>query len=218
MIEKIYTFYIKELSFYSLVYKKVNIWLRLLVLSLLLCGFIYMGYYVAYQNSFLLVLGFGFAAIALLLNHCFIVLTIKRNYPEHSISWFSWSGSGFHNDAIRKLETYLRQQNIDKEKSEILQDLLKDKALRERTNSIVFLSCFAVLFVPLWSAYLDHFFEGIKDIELLSKMFVLFLMFIFLISFLMMNLADFRDNIFTRFMKLNKLSDLISEVWLSSNR
>lgn len=215
MIEELIDYYTTNLTFYNLVARKLIWWEKLIpVLLLLAVAVLFVVYYVKLK-IYLLVICLLCLGLALFLGRRFNALKVKELYPQHAISKFSWSTEGFHRDAVQNLNHYFENKGWDENKIQKIQMLIKEKADKERTGSIIFISCLGALFIPLWSVYLDKLMGQFNTIEDLSILFAVLLFLIITVSYVMINLADIRDNFITKFVKLNKLNDLMSEVLVS---
>ncbi|NQX40602.1 hypothetical protein SAMN05421820_1044 [Pedobacter steynii] len=215
MVEELIDYYSTNLTFYNLVTRKLIWWKKLIpVLLFLAVAALFVVYFIKLK-IYLLVLCLPCFGVALFLGRRFNALKVKELYQRHSISKFSWSTEGFHQDAVQNLNGYFERKGWDENKIQKIQELIKEKADKERTGSIIFISCLGALFIPLWNVYLDKLMGQFNTTEDLSILFAVLLFLITAVSYLMINLADIRDNFITRFVKLNKLNELISEVLLS---
>lgn len=215
MIDDLFKFYNDNLTFESAVIKQ-NGFLKNSPFYLLILAYVGSGIsYMITQNYV-----FGIIAIALPVLSVFVgrfinALLIKDKYPNFWSSWISWSSSGFNNMFLDRLEERLK--NIDDNKLDKIQELIKERANRARIPSIVFISTFAGLFIPLWSSYISAIMDNTmkkSGIEVMSLVFLIFLLLIISVSFTSPMLAEIRDSLITRYMKWDRLNYLISDMRL----
>jgi hypothetical protein len=214
MIEEIIGFYRTHLTFYSLVAKKRWRWQTVSVFILLVAIVVLTSKYITtYQISYI-IWSVSLFLVALLLILIFNSLTVKRLYPRFYLSLFKWDKRAFHKEMVLKLKQQLKTMNLDEEKIAKLQTTIINKAEREKVSSIVFMSCIAALFVPLWSAYLSQLMSLFKEVKDLNSVFIFLLMLVIQIAWLMVYLSDFRDSFLTRYLVLNRLNDMITDATL----
>lgn len=214
MIDDLFKFYKDNLTFESAVIRK-NGFLKNSLFYLLILA--YIGFTISYVITQKLV--FGIVAVILILLSVFVgrlinSLSVKALYPNLSISWINWSTSGFNNMFLDRLEEHLK--DMDDNKLDKIQELIKERANRARIPSLVFISTFAGLFIPLWSSYINAIMNSMKkdEIEMVGLVFLMFLLLVISVSFISPMLAEIRDILITRHMKWNRLNDLISEMRL----
>ncbi len=214
MIDDLFNFYKDNLTFESAVIKQ-NGFLKNTLFYLLVLAYVGLGIsYLITQNY-----AFGITAIVLIILSVFVgrfinALLIKAKYPSLWLSCFNWSSKGFNKMFLDRLEIYLK--DIDDSKLDKIQELINERANRAKIPSIIFISTFAGLFIPLWSSYISTTMDLIKEkgIEATGLIFLMFLLLIFSVSFISPMLSEIRDNVITRHMKWNQLNDLISDMRL----
>lgn len=214
MIDDLFKFYKDNLTFESVVIRK-NGFLKNSPFYLLIIAYVGFGISYLITQNFV----FGIIAIIAIILSVFVgsfitALLIKDKFPIFWLSRFNWSTSGLNSMFLDRLEEYLK--DVDNNKLDKIQDLIKERANRARIPSIVFISTFAGLFIPLWSSYINAIMGSMKKcgIEAMGFVFLMFLLLIISVSFLSLMLADIRDSLITRYLKWNRLNDLISDMRL----
>lgn len=214
MIDDLFKFYKDNLTFESAVIRK-NGFLKNGVFYLLICA------YICFGISFMITHNWFFGIIAIIIivtsviwGRVINVLLIKAKYPAFWSSWISWSNSEFNKMFLDRLEDYLKDK--DDNKLDKIQELIKERVNRAKYPSIVFISTFAGLFIPLWSSFINAIMDSMKKngIEMMGFVFLIFSLLIISVSFNSPMFAELRDNLITQYMKWNQLNDLISDMRL----
>ncbi|GGW48690.1 hypothetical protein [Arenibacter certesii] len=217
MINELFEFYKKELTFSSLVTKdnrKISN-LILFVGGILLITFWYLF---ITHNQFLWTVG-GILVVVISF-YLLIYLngkTVKNKFPEMYISTFKWSSNKFNDLFLEKLGEKIKNEselNLD-----LIQKQIKEKENKEKTSSVIIFTLFGALFIPLWSTYIAALMDTYKEnSQIMTFNFLSITFLIFIISFFGYMFLDIRDNLLSDFQKWNKLNNLITEYRIRKNR
>ena len=147
----------------------------------------------------------------------FQLKTIKNLYPESLVSKNKWSIKEIDDRIQKNLDQFLFDNNLKgKAKIEELQKIITEKAKNEKLPYIVYSSCFAVLIIPLWNAYITRILDLFKTNLMFLNFMAFFLAFIVLIiSYVILKLSIINETIFTRYSELNKMNQLLDEYKLT---
>lgn len=217
MINNLFKYYKNNLTFEGAVIRENGFWKNSPFYLLLLT---YIGFVISFtitHSWYFGILAIIFFISSALASKIINASFIKVEFNDFWVSKFSWSRSEFNNMFLDKLEKHLK--NKDDNQLDIIQELIKERANRTKIHSIVFMSTFAGLFIPLWNSYINTVMNSMKKEEIVSMtyLFLIFLLLIISVSLLSPILADIRDILITQYMKWNKLNDLISEMRLRKN-
>lgn len=214
MIEDLYQYYKNNLTFESIVIGKNGFLKNSLFYFSFIAFICLIAVYLLTQDDIWGVVAFIVAIVSAIVGRYTFANMIKRNYPNYYISRFDWSTSGLNGMYLDSLENHLK--NIDDNKLDIIQELIKERANRSRIPSIVAISTFVALVVPLWNAYISAIMDSLKKEGFVAMgfAFIIFLGLIIALSGLSLMFTIARDNLLTRYMSWNRLNNLISEMRL----
>lgn len=211
MIENLIKYYSENLTFYSLVYKK-NGYLKnvILWLGVLICVFV-IGYFLYKEKPYHSLPVFLFLFMFAKLGQYFNATTIKKYYPDIYISRFDWSTEKINLMIYKKLDAYMENNYLD-DNIETIKTLVNKKAMDERVPFFMYSGAFLILFIPLYSGYIDKLLEYFKsDFNALNMVVFSFLVIILTIAFCIPVINSVRDEFLTRYHTLNRLNDLLEE-------
>ncbi len=161
MIEDLFAFYKNNLTFEGAVTRK-NGFLKNSLVYFSLVVFVALGVSFAITHNFVYwILAILFSIIAIFVGKLINASLIKKEYPDLWLSQTSWSTSGFNTKFLKLLQEHLNDK--DDSKLDRIQDLIKERANRERIPSFIFFSTFFGLFIPLWSSYVNTIMDSMKE-------------------------------------------------------
>ncbi len=210
MIDDLFDFYKNELTFYSQVTKEN----KNLKNTIFFSGFIFLFlgflFFIYTKQYFWFVIGTIIFVINSLITVWLEGRTIKDKFPEMYISPFKWNSKKLNELFIDKLGKKIK--NESKSNLDLIQKQIKENADNEKIPSIIIITTLGVLFVPLWSVYISEVMEIYKgNFKLLTITFLLFFIFILIISISARTVIGIRDNLSTDYMKWNRLNYLITQ-------
>jgi len=228
MIDTFREYYREHLTFFGLVIKKSgkrgkirNILIGIFF-SLMIAFSICSNFIISLHNGMVIYSLMGLALLVLLyllirFDSQFQLKTIKNLYPESLVSKNKWSIKEIDDRIQKNLDQFLFDNNLKgKAKIEELQKIITEKAKNEKLPYIVYSSCFAVLIIPLWNAYITRILDLFKTNLMFLNFMAFFLAFIVLIiSYVILKLSIINETIFTRYSELNKMNQLLDEYKLT---
>jgi hypothetical protein len=208
MIDDLFKYYKDELTFKSIVFRHNGIWKNSMFYLLLL---IFVVFVISCALTKIIALGICaivFFIVSVLFGSIIIGITIKNKYPKQYISCFNWSVKGLDKVCVEKLGKYLNNLSLNDKKLDILQELIREKAKKSVFPSMIFLSTFIALIIPLGSVLISKLLNiNTNQLEIIKVIFLC----IMAISFLNIPFIIFRNDYITKFNKWNRLNELISE-------
>ncbi|MBI9055977.1 MAG: hypothetical protein JEY96_19300 [Bacteroidales bacterium] len=211
MVESLIRYYSKHLTFNSLVIRRNGCWKNFIfVILLILAGSISIAS-VYFDYSYLSFIGIFVLLSSIKISWYFTGQTIKHKYPNVYVKRFRWSQNKFDKMVLEKLDHYIVKYKLENNIDDI-QYLLKEKLKDIKLPFILYSSVFIALFVPLWNSYIDKLLELYKNnIADLSIIAFSILAVIFILPLFPPLVYNIRDNILTRYSKLNRLNALLEE-------
>lgn len=211
MVNNLFEFYKKELTFYSQISKE-NSKTKLLIFLVGICFFIVLWYFFILLNAFI----YGFLGMMMLLASLILILwlngkTIKSKFPELYITAFKWDTIKLNNLFLEKLNKKI--ENISDESLNLIQDQIKENAKKAKTSSLIIMTTFGSLFIPLWSTYISEILSASNgNITQINNLFIIFFILTLIIFYVSFMIVKFYDDIITNFQKWERLNQLITEL------
>lgn len=119
-------------------------------------------------------------------------------------------------ERIEKLTEHIIKSNWDEKKLDMIQALIQTTAGKTKLSTVIFGSVFSLLFVPLWSAYLDKIFECFNDSwHLLNSLFIGLLIPVTGLAIFLVSVEFFKNDVLTKYGTMERLNELITEIRIS---
>lgn len=199
MLDQLFKFYKKELTFYGNVVRKNTKLQKLLFWVLFACGVLSTVYFLygVYHNELclwvLLITAPFFISCIILISYA-NKKTIKKLYPTYLDNPEKWDDL-----YTSKLKQHLDKLDLKENQLDHLQILITDKITNIKRSYLAFTVVFVIIWSPIWAKIADAFWE--KKLPFLLILAVAFTVFFWIIK----GLIDQSPKI----VKLNKLNDLI---------
>ncbi|MBG6063291.1 hypothetical protein IWX83_003101 [Flavobacterium sp. CG_9.1] len=215
MKEEIIEYYNNELTFKALVLRHRPFWQRTILIVVLLSIDVSFITFAITNSPYFLACGIAFAMLIVRLSLYFNARIIKKIYPDIYISTFKWSSIKFRKMTNEKLKTRLIQIGVEHNQVKQISELVKLKADNERIPYIVYATTLGLLFTPIWYSFIDKTFDTYKNDLLYLSLALGFATFmVVIISILIPMFIEIRDSIFTRYNSLNKLGELLDDLFI----
>jgi hypothetical protein len=215
MKEEIIEYYNNELTFKALVLRYKPFWQGKILIVALLSLIVSFITFTISSSLYYLACGIVFAMLMMRLSLCFNARIIKEIYPDIYIYKCKWSSIKFRRMTKEKLKARLIEIGIEHNQVKQISELVKLKANNERIPYIIYATTLSLLFTPIWYNFIDKIFDIYKnDLLYLSSLFGLITFMAVVISILIPMFINIRDSIFTKYNNLNKLSELLDDIFI----
>lgn len=196
IVEDLFKYYNKELTFYSKVPAKYKI-ISNIFFILGIIAYLSFFYFFSFEKEYIYIL---LASIAL-----FLPIFIKRYLNIK----YEWKTQEFNKLISSKLSRKLKGMDLN---LDLVQKQITEKASKEKASSVINISVLGALLVPLWGIYIVEIMKTVNgDIKGLTTMFSLLFILALGVSILVSSMSLLKDQLLKNYQKWNKLNDLITD-------